>query len=245
MHYFRLAFPALILLAALSGCATRGEVVRFQEDTRYIRERVDSIAVAQKTAQAQIKDLTADVREMRANSEYGSSDLQERVETLTSRLDEILGRLDRSLAPLEVFLRSQSGGPAGPGTGPQPAMGVDVYDAAMQDLSLGNYDLAEVGFLSFLSKNPRSELADDARYGLAESFYARKMYEEAAAEYTRVIDMDPMGWKAPAAMLKLGLCYRQLTRIQEARTIWNQLVRDFPKSEEAKVASQRLNEMGR
>lgn len=62
-------------------------------------------------------------------------------------------------------------------------MGVDVYDAAMQDLSLGNYDLAEVGFLSFLSKNPRSELADDARYGLAETFYARKLFEEAAAEY--------------------------------------------------------------
>lgn len=52
--------------------------------------------------------------------------------------------------------------------------------------------------------------------------------------------MEPLGWKAPAAMLKLGLCYRQLTRPQDARTIWNQLVRDFPNSDEAKVAQQRL-----
>lgn len=232
----------MILLAALSGCATRNEIVGFQEDSRYIRQRVDSIAFSQMTVQEQVEQLAGDIREMRSNSEYGSTDLQERVETLASRLDEILVRLDRSLAPLEEFLRGQNGEKS---AGPASATGVDIYDAAMQDLSLGNYDLAEVGFLSFLSKNPRSELADDARYGLAETFYARKMYEEAAAEYTRVVDMDPMGWKAPAAMLKLGLCYKQLTRVQEARTVWNQLVRDFPNSDEAKVAQQRLNELGR
>lgn len=235
--------PALIFAAVLSGCATRNEIVGFKEDSQYIRQRVDSIAFSQMSVEEQVNLLSNDIRELRANSEYGSTDLQERVETLTSRLDELAGRLDRTLAPLEEFLRGQSGGTTG--DGPQPASGVDIYDAAMQDLSLGNYDLAEVGFLSFLSKNPRSELADDARYGLAETYYARKMYDEAAAEYTRVIDMDPMGWKAAPAMLKLGLCYRQLSRLQEARTIWNQLIRDFPKSEEAKVANQRLTEMGR
>lgn len=244
MSKLRIVFLAPILLAALSGCATRSEIVGFQEDSRYIRQRVDSIAFSQMSVQDQVNQLSSDMRELRANSEYGSTDLQERVETLASRLDEILARLDRSLAPLEDFLRGQSGG-GSPSSGPEPAMGVDVYDAAMQDLSLGNYDLAEVGFLSFLSKNPRSELADDARYGLAETFYARKLFEEAAAEYSRVVDMDPLGWKAPAAMLKLGLCYRQLTRVQDARTIWNQLVRDFPNSDEAKVAQQRLNELGR
>lgn len=244
MQIYRFAvLPALFLLVVLSGCATRNEIVGFKEDSQYIRQRVDSIAFSQMSLEEQVNLLSNDIRELRANSEYGSSDLQERVETLASRLDELAGRLDRSLAPLEEFLRGQADGSSS--SGPQPASGVDIYDAAMQDLSLGNYDLAEVGFLSFLSKNPRSELADDARYGLAETFYARKMYEESAAEYTRVIDMDPLGWKAAPAMLKLGLSYRQLSRIQEARTIWNQLVRDFPKSDEAKVATQRLNELGR
>lgn len=233
---------ALAALLALTGCATRKEIVGFQDDARYLRIRVDSIAHSQYSVQEQMDMLANDVRDLRANTEYGSTEMQERVETLAARLDEILTRLDRSLAPLEEFLRG--GGNNATGTGPEPAMGVDIYDAAMQDLSLGNYDLAEVGFLSFLSKNPKSELADDARYGLAETFYARKRYEDAAAEYTKVVDMDPMGWKAPAAMLKLGLSYRQLSRVQEARTIWNQLVRDFPNSEEAKVAKQRLSEAG-
>lgn len=207
-----------------------------------MRQRLDSLSFSQMTVEEQVNQLSTDVRELRTNSEYGSTEMQDRVATLAARLDEILTRLDRSLAPLEEFLRGQSGSQ---GAGPAPATGVDVYDAAMQDLSLGNYDLAEVGFLTFLSQNPKSELADDARYGLAESFYARKQYEEAAAEYSRVIDMDPMGWKAPAAMLKLGLTYRQLGRNQEARTVWQQLSRDFPKSDEAKVAEQRLSELGR
>ncbi len=238
LRYF---LPGALLLAVLSGCATRKEIVGFQEDSRYLRQRTDSITVSQRSMQAQIEKLSEDLRKLQSNSEYGSSEMQERVSTLAARLDEILNRLDRSLAPLEEFLRNQVGAQ---GPGPAPAMGVDVYDAAMQDLSLGNYDLAEVGFLTFLQQNSKSELADDARYGLAESFYARKKYEEAAAEYARVIDMDPMGWKAPAAMLKLGLSYRQLGRTREARTVWQQLMRDFPKSEEAKVAEQRMNEAG-
>jgi tol-pal system protein YbgF len=242
LHFIRFSLPALFLLVVLSGCATRKEIVRFQDDTRYIRLRMDSLAFSQMTVEEQVNQLSVDMRELRANSEYGSTEMQDRVATLAARLDEILTRLDRSLAPLEEFLRGQSGLQS---AGPAPATGVDVYDAAMQDLSLGNYDLAEVGFLTFLSQNPKSELADDARYGLAESFYARKQYEEAAAEYSRVIDMDPMGWKAPAAMLKLGLTYRQLGRNQEARTVWQQLSRDFPKSDEAKVAEQRLSELGR
>jgi len=238
----QLILTAVLALFALSGCATRKEIVRFQDDATYIKRRVDSLSFAQMNIEEQMQQMSVDLHELRANSEYGSTEMQDRVSTLAARLDEMLTRLDRSLAPLEEFLRGQTGSNS---SGPAPATGVDVYDAAMQDLSLGNYDLAEVGFLTFLSQNPRSELADDARYGLAESFYARKQYEEAAAEYSRVVDMDPMGWKAPAAMLKLGLTYRQLGRNQEARTVWQQLTRDFPKSDEAKVAEQRLSELGR
>ena len=110
MSKLRLVFLTPVLLIALAGCATRSEIVGFQEDSRYIRQRVDSIAFSQMSVQEQVNQLSIDMRELRSNSEYGSTDLQERVETLASRLDEILARLDRSLAPLEDFLRGQNGG---------------------------------------------------------------------------------------------------------------------------------------
>jgi tol-pal system protein YbgF len=185
--------------------------------------------------------MATDLRTLKATSQYGSSALQEKVETVAARLDDILGRMDRIVAPLEEFIRKQQESD----TSAKTAMVTDYYDAAQRDLAMGNYDLAEDGFLQYLQTNPKSDLADDARYGLAETYYARKKYSQAADEYQRVIDMNPIGGKAPAAMLKLGLCQRTLSQTREARRTWEDLVKMFPRSEEAKVAQQRLNEIRR
>ncbi|RQV93379.1 tol-pal system protein YbgF, partial [bacterium] len=87
-----------------------------------------------------------------------------------------------------------------------------------------------------------SRLANDARYGLAETFYARARYQDAAAEYMRVIDNEDSK-KVPPALLKLGLCYKALGRRQEARLTWQRLIEDYPDKEEAMVARQRLEEL--
>lgn len=235
--FFLLAGFAALLIG---GCATRKEIVGFQEDTRVMRTNLDSLKQQQELVLDALGQMDASVHEMRARSEYGSSTLEEKVELLAARLDDILNRMDRTLAPLEEFIRERS---AEDTTGPA-VIGVDYYDAAMNDLTLGNYDLAEVGFLQFLETYPESELADDARYGLAETFYARRDYEAAESEYDRVIRMDPEGEKVPAAMLKLGLCQRALGRTRDAEQTWRELVRDFPHTEEARVAGQRLKEIG-
>jgi tol-pal system protein YbgF len=244
MHYSQL-LPRLIAATAIAlvlfaGCASRKEITSFQEDTRVMRSDLTSIKSQQEAILEELARLDAEIREMRARSEFGSSTLEERVEQLAAQLTDILTRMDRSLAPLEELMRKQT---ADSTNGGSATIGVDIYDAAMQDLSLGNYDLAEVGFVQFLQEHPDSRLAGDARYGLAESFYARSRYDEAAEEYSRVLDINERGRKAPAALLKLGLCYRALGRRQDARRTWTQLTEDFPDTEEAKVARQRLDEL--
>lgn len=242
MRFFsgRLAgIAALTMLLFMTGCASRKQLFVVQEDTQRIRADLDSLKRDQRVSQETLTALEAEVRAMKTNSEYGSSSLQEKVEGLTARLDELVTRMDRTLAPLEEFLRRQTA----TDTTQSATIGVDYYDAAMRDLSLGNYDLAEVGFLQFLENYPKSDLADDARYSLGETYYARKRYEEAVEEYQRVVSMDLKGGKTPAAMLKLGLCYRALQRPKDARTAWEDLIKKFPFSEEAKIAEQRLAEL--
>ncbi len=232
---------ALGAVLVLSGCASRKQVFLIQEDLQHIRASVDTLKLEQQLSQEMLQSLDEQVRVMRAASEYGSTTLEEKVETLAARLDEILTRMDRSLAPLEEFIRRQGGGTDSTAT--VSTMGVDYYDAAARDLSLGNYDLAEVGFIQFLESYPNSDLADDARYGLAETYYARKKYDQAVEEFRRVIAISPQGSKTPAAMLKLGLCYRALQNNRDATRSWEDLIRTFPHSEEAKVARQRLDEI--
>ena len=230
---------ALTMLFLLTGCASRKQLYLVQEDTQHIRANTDSLRNGQRATREVLASLESEVRALKANSEYGSSAMQEKIEGLAARLNELVTRMDRTLSPLEEFIRRQ----ASADTTQSATMGVDYYDAAMRDLSFGNYDLAEVGFLQFLENYPKSDLADDARYNLGETYYARKRYEEAMEEYQRVVTMDPKGGKTPAAMLKLGLCYRALQRPKDARTAWEDLIKKFPFAEEAKVAEQRLAEL--
>ena len=230
---------AVSVLLFAGGCASRQQVFVIQQDMQRMRADVDTLKRMQQAAHETLGTIEGEVRDMKAKSEYGSSALEEKVEGLAARLNELITRMDRALAPLEEFIRRQSAAD----TTQSAAMGMDYYDAAVRDLSLGNYDLAEVGFLQFLENYPKSDLADDARYGLGESYYARKRYEEAIEEYQRVVALSSGGGKAPAAMLKSGLCYLALQRTADARKVWEELKQKFPYSEEAKVAEQRLGEL--
>ena len=230
---------AVSALLLATGCASRQQVFVIQEDVQRVQADVDTLKRMQQAAGETLRTIESEVRDLKAKSEYGSSALEEKVEGLAARLDELVTRMDRALAPLEEFIRRQSA----TDTTQSAALGMDYYDAAVRDLSLGNYDLAEVGFLQFLENYPKSDLADDARYGLGESYYARKRYEEAIEEYQRVVALGSGGGKAPAAMLKSGLCYLALQRTADARQVWEELKQKFPYSEEAKVAEQRLGEL--
>jgi tol-pal system protein YbgF len=235
----RLAALAAFSVSLLAvGCASRQQMFVLQEDVQRVQTDVDTLKNLQRATSDSLISLQSEMRDLKASSNYGSSALEEKVQALAARLDELITRMDRTLAPLEEFIRRQSVSD----TTHSSSLGVDYYDAAVRDLSLGNYDLAEVGFLQFLENYPNSDLADDARYGLGETYYARKRYEEAIEEYQRVVALGTSG-KAPAAMLKLGLCYRALQRNNDARKAWEDLVKKYPYSEEAKVAAQRLAEL--
>jgi tol-pal system protein YbgF len=228
----------MLSVILFSGCATRKEIVSFQEDTRRIRADLDSLKQQQLLMQNSLTSIDSDVGQIKAKTEYGSSALEEKVQALTARLDEILTRMDRLVAPLESYLRKQAAGDSSGG-----GLDTDFFDAAMGDLDHGNYDLAADGFQQFLKKNPKSELADDARYGLGESLSAQKKYDEAAKEFARVAEDFPNGNRAPAALLKLGLTYKAQAKTRDARTAWESLLKKYPKAEEAKVAKQRLSEL--
>ncbi|MBI5060110.1 tol-pal system protein YbgF [candidate division KSB1 bacterium] len=235
----RIIIGCFALALAVTGCASRKQFFDLQQQNAEIERGLDSVRAETKRMAAALETLGADLHSYTSQSQYGSTTLEEKVEGLAARLDDIVQRMDRSLAPLQEWLQQQDTGTTGSNSG----SGIDYYDAAQKDLALGNYDLAEVGFLQYLESNPQSDLADDARYGLGETYYARKQYDEAVEQYQRVIDMDAAGPKAPAAMLKLGLCYRADQQTGEARKVWESLIKQYPQSEESRVARQRIDEL--
>ncbi|HLU65041.1 MAG TPA: tetratricopeptide repeat protein, partial [Kofleriaceae bacterium] len=78
------------------------------------------------------------------------------------------------------------------------------YKRLVDALRAGNHEYAAAGLRSFLDLHPRHDLADNAQYWLAESYYARKRYRLAIVEFQKVVDRYPRGNKVPDAMLKIG-----------------------------------------
>jgi tol-pal system protein YbgF len=116
----------------------------------------------------------------------------------------------------------------------------NLYAKAKQLFDKGEYENARELFRSFLKQYPKEKIAGNAQFWLGEIYYREKWYEKAILEYQKVIENHPKGNKTPSALLKQGFAFLSLDDKSNARLILKELVRKFPKSNEAKVARNKL-----
>ncbi|TPW11396.1 MAG: tol-pal system protein YbgF, partial [bacterium] len=82
--------------------------------------------------------------------------------------------------------------------------------------------------------------ADNSQYWLGECFYVQDKVSEAAREFEKVINEHQDGDKVPAAYLKLGYCALRRNDTAQARRWFDDVIRKFPSSEEARSARNKL-----
>jgi tol-pal system protein YbgF len=118
-----------------------------------------------------------------------------------------------------------------------------LYVVAKKLFDDGDTTKARSQFENFLKKYPRSKLAGNARFWLAETFYAEKWYEKAILEYQKVLEDYPQNTKVPGARLKQGYCFSALGEKANARFILNELIKNYPDSSEAQIAKKKLESL--
>jgi tol-pal system protein YbgF len=96
---------------------------------------------------------------------------------------------------------------AAPNLAAAPAAGDpnEQYKAALNLLSKQQYGEAQTAFRSFVSANPKHELAPTAQFFAADIDFVQKNYPAAAQGFTALLRGYPKAPRAPDAMLKLGL----------------------------------------
>ena len=72
------------------------------------------------------------------------------------------------------------------------------------------------GFSAFLTQNPQDPLAENARYWLGETYYARGDYARAAEVFVEGYQTSKTGPKAPDTLLKLGMSLSSMGKKKEA-----------------------------
>ena len=85
-----------------------------------------------------------------------------------------------------------------------------LYNTAYSALLRGDYAGAERDFSIFLDTFPDHRLAENARYWLGESYFARGQYADAAEAYLEAYKRGPQNAKAPASLLKLARAMDEL-----------------------------------
>ncbi len=119
-----------------------------------------------------------------------------------------------------------AGGTAGSNRGSDPAN--ILYDQAFSDIREAKYDLAEDKFKRFMAMYPGHALAANAQYWLAETYYVRGDYQQAARMFAQGYQTYPKGAKAPDSLLKLGLSLAQIGKKEDACLSFAQLKKEYP-----------------
>ena len=176
--------------------------------------------------------------------EYNASTTYERQRELYADLDARIQGIESKLqarGPVSVL----EGGPLPPGQLPVPGgSDRDNYQAAFELLKEQRYEPAAQAFQQFLKTYPDSELADNAQYWLAESYYVTQKFEQALSSFQTVINEYPRSRKVPDALLKMGYCNYELKRWDAARAALSKVQADYPETTAARLAGQRLERMG-
>ncbi len=110
---------------------------------------------------------------------------------------------------------------------PSPSVSEEeVYNEAYTLLKNGEYEKAEQSFISFMEKFPQGKLVGNANYWLAESYYARQKWNEAAGLFADGFTKYKDNPKANDSMFKLGLTMKQMNKKKEACTAFKKLLKD-------------------
>lgn len=118
------------------------------------------------------------------------------------------------------------------------------YQQAFNLLRQSLYDQAIKAFQQFLTDHPNDRYSDSAQYWLAEAYYVKRDFQPALDEYNKLVTHFPESPKVSDAMLKIGFTLIELGQLDNAREHLQALIRQQPDSTVARLADERLKQLG-
>jgi TolA-binding protein len=256
------------VLAVLPACATKGQVRLLEGELRSMRietARRDSIRAAALASVIRLQERILDslvagreaLRSLDVRMQADITDIQRQllqVQELTGqsqrRLSELKGQLDArseqtqavgSVAAPPVAGDTTTRAPIAPGPAAAPSAD-QMYQGARQQLNRGAVGTARRGFQEFLRVYPTHELAPDALFYIGESF-AVENPDSAVAYWTRVVAQHSRAAKASTSLYKMGRLEETRNNRALAKTYYERLLREYPRSEDVDLARDRLRDL--
>ncbi|HEV2053712.1 MAG TPA: tol-pal system protein YbgF [Methylomirabilota bacterium] len=253
-----------VAAAALAGCTT-GRGAQTPQDAPPARVTLADMKNAQDAQAQEIARLAGDVKAMDAQQAFLVAEiknLNDQLAKLQASLSEAEGAM-RSLratpvppesrpAPAVVPPPAPSVTPVPiPAPAPRPAAPAATalaappsrnaeadrnFAAALAKLHAGDDGQAALEFTEFVVQYPAHPQAAAAQNHIGEAYYRQRDYRQAMAEFQKTVDGYTQAAQVSEALLKIGLCQRALGDAARAKASWEQVIKQFPKSDAARQA---------
>jgi len=250
-----LAFAAPALAANKDMVQLQTQVQTLQDSMARMQQSFDERMGVMKNL---IEQTTDNVNRMNSNVENLTKTLQQQsgdagaktdqvsaqVQALHDSVDEVKARLNKIQQQLDQMGQQQQNIQAPPQGASQAPPADVLYQNALRDMTANKMQLADQEFRDFLKYYPDNELAGNAQYYIADIEYRQGNFQQAVADYNKVLDQYPGGNKSAASQLKKGYALLELGQRDAGIRELNSLVARYPKTSEAAQAQQRLTQLG-
>jgi len=249
----RVARAAFCLGAlSLGGCFYSSEAGKTLE-TRV--DKLDKDLRAEQKAQAEkldqqlpridqkVAEVTKALDSLDQASRRSGADTSVQLQKVIEDLAQLRGQVEaytHNLDALETRAAASAESKKTPDDVPRPTDKKEFFALAQSKAKSGDIQMARALYVDFIRKWPKDDLAGDAHFALAESYYGQDNCPEALPEYGQLIKSFGKSKSVPLAYVRSGDCFARLKNPEAARLAYEQVVKDYPKSAEAKLAQKGL-----
>jgi tol-pal system protein YbgF len=247
--------------AGLGGCVSTEDIDGLRSQVAEVQRQVLQIQT-QGSSKQEVAELEQSIADKMTSLLKSEADMQVELRNLTTEINALeakledtnyrLAQLSQQIAAtnqkLDGFRLAAVADPAAGGAPPLAGGGDDpttLYQNAYNDYLRGNYELAVAGFRRYLEQFPDTELTDNAAYWIGECSFSQKKYAQAIREFDEVLTRFPKSDKLASALLKKAYAHIEAGDRTRGGALLQQVVRDYPSTDEANLARQRLTNLQR
>ncbi|MDR2679039.1 MAG: tol-pal system protein YbgF [Zoogloeaceae bacterium] len=239
--------PFAALLAACLAAAPAARAGLF--DDSEARQRITDLKTASEQRFDTLSKAILDLQTKLLGQQEEIARLKGALETLSYQHEQLARRVQDYYNEHEERLRrlESSGGSGNASSGGSAAVEVltdtQAYEAALNLFKAGKYAEAAKAFERFGDNFPDSDIAPNAMFWLGNAFYALNNCKDAISAQETVLSRWPSSPRVPDAMLAIADCQRDKGNTTAARSTLNALANQYPKSQAAVKAKERLAQL--
>lgn len=250
----RRTLPVAILIATGACFATRNDVRVLQGDLNNVRaemvrndaarsSQIDRVLASLQATNDSIKQIARLVSSAQVESRGTFRNIQEQLLTIQELagqsqklIQQTRAQMEETAQKLQQQANVATDTAAGAGA-PGPAQ---LFQLGQDQLNRGSAGAARAAFEDLIARFPTHDLAPDAQLKIADSFKAERNEKGADSVYQVVTAKFARSPQAATALYKHALYLISVNRTADARRALDQVVKNYPRSDEAELARDRL-----